>query len=576
VLLDGVVENTFVAETPLLLLLQLVSAFVEQAMAALDQAHGVQQHNQEQEQEELVHSCTGPALSCADILQYLPLPGEVQNPFFARTCAGILQSMQHKACILSASGTLRLPAQLLLPDPLLMRPGGQLLINNAWLQKGLAGREYVHPELLGAAAGSEHQQRVVEILLHLGSSKFDSSMLVDWLNAADARHLLDDMQLDERTRWLQDLFFCLRVLKDQPGSSSLSMQDSGTWGKELSAAPILQLHGSKQLVSFEEIIQSEGRLYLWDDRLGGEEELSLFSSSWSSSSSSSSLLFVDPSTLGSSGKVVLEALYKLQEVRLPQLVATILDWQGIGGFSHQQQLQWLLFLFRNRSLLANGEAAGLCPKLQLRVAGGDGESYSRASSIVMPLVPSGAVPAELEADLLAASVIFLHPQYKQLWEAAGAWPEFELWLEKDFGVRKLSVLEAARGLAGLYRCGESSACSVKLIQHMRHLAFLVRNQKEIMTCMQTRKALQSDLLVYGEEQVLEEEGPALKPAKLCWPLMLSASEGIKQQLRHCGVVFLNPAIISTCSREQEVDAAAMKNFFVALAGVQELGPDKVS
>ena len=591
-------------------------------MAALHSAHNPQQQDQlqqqgeegqqrqEQEQDDQQwqqQQHYGPKMSCASLLRYLPLPGEVQNPFLAKASTDILQSLKSKPCILSASGVLRCPHQLLLPEPHLTRPNGQQLIPNEWLRKGLPGVEYVHPDALTTAGGDGHTQRAMDVLLQLGTRGFDSKVLVAWLRAEGTRELLGGLKEEVRVSWLQDLYSCLRVLKDQPScSSSVSMQDGKKWGLELAAAPIIQLHGSEQLVSYTEAQggwSKGGMVFLWDGRFGREKELSLFSSS---NGSGSRLLFVDPSTLGGSGRTVLSHFFGLKEVGLQQLVAAIVESQKDGVLSQQQRLQQLLFLFRNRSLLGTQQLAELRYKLQLlcvaaapRAPGGGGEgsvaTYCTAGSVFMPLAPSGAVPAELQGDLLAAGVNFLHPQYQQLWGRAAdpPRPELKLWFSTALGIRELPVLEAARKLLGLYQSpkggfwsseGFSGCSTVSFNQHLRHLVFLVQKQMQIAACLQTQQLLRSVLPLYGEKQVVEKTAPAFKPAELWWPVTPWVGEGLKEQLRRCGVVFLNPEVVDRCCKAPGLDAAGalgldaagVKAFIVQVASVQEFGANKVS
>ena len=311
------------------LLLQLAPVFVEQVMSALHLAHNPQQQQQQKEPPQQQQQVS-PRMRCEALLQYLPLPGEMQNPFLAKASTDIVSSLKHAACILSASGVLCLPHQLLLPSPLLVRPNGQLLIPNKWLQKGLPGREYVHLGLLTAADGGHGNQRALDVLLQLGSSMFDAKVLVAWLNAEATRQLLQDLPVEERASWLQDLYSCMVRMN---GSSSSSI----IYSRDVAAAPIIQLDGSRRLVSYQEVQggEGEGKLFMWDPQYGGENERAIFSSS----SIGSGLLFVDPGTLDSTGMGVIRQYFGIEEVPLDLLVSTILEWQDREQyFGTQQQL----------------------------------------------------------------------------------------------------------------------------------------------------------------------------------------------------------------------------------------------
>lgn len=167
------------------------------------------------------------SLSCAALLQFLPLPGEVLDSFLGEAASSMLKLLQQEPCVLAAAGQHHQPADTLLPDALLQLPEGQQLISNAWLQQGLSGREYVHADVLGPAYTSS-SSRATAVLQQLGASSFSAGLLVEWLTADGTTAVLQQLPDADRTSWLQSLYVCLHRLTAQV-DGPLSMKTAAKW-----------------------------------------------------------------------------------------------------------------------------------------------------------------------------------------------------------------------------------------------------------------------------------------------------------------------------------------------------------
>jgi hypothetical protein len=559
-------------------------------MQALHAYHGSTKQQQQHDNSSSNDSTARPRLSSAELLQYLPLPGEVTNPFMAEAAAGMLQLLQNKKCVLAASGELVKASDTLLPSPLLTSADGQQLISNAWLQQGLPETQYVHPDLL-AGNNSSSNSRAEQVLLQLGSEHFSASLLVQWLTAPNTRQLLEALTPAQRVSWLQDLYSCLSKLKLQPAGSPMCMANSSSWGRRLATAPILQLHGSQQLVSCNHL---QDKLYLWSSAFGGEAALCLFSSGSSSggggsnsssiSSSSGSLHFVDPCTLTYDTRSMLHSLLQLPVVPMSVLVEELLrqqqqqqrkglQQQEAQEAVHKQNERMLLFLMSNFKHLGSSELQQLRQRVLLRA--GKRGSHVLASNPHLPLDVSSsrsAVPAELQPDLVQAGLQFLHSSYQHLAAAAAADSAGDLWqLIKSLGVREVTTDAAAQKLLQLYT-NDSSRRSVHLEQHMRHVSFLTSaSDLSLMTCNNIRNG---QLRLYSSCQDPSQESPEVMLEFVHWPLSgIAAGEtaaAITVQLqRGCGLLFVHSCYCSSAGIEDTAHGRLMR------CGVQEAGPNEV-
>jgi hypothetical protein len=373
--------------------LQLAPAFVEQALAAMSGTE------------------SAGTLSCAALLQFLPLPGDVLDPFLGQAADSMLQLLQQEACVLAASGQYRQPASTVLPDPLLQLPDGQQLISNTWLQQGLDGMEYVHADVLGHGSTSS---RARDVLQQLGACSFSSELLVQWLTAEGTADVLEQLPEAARAGWLPSLYICLNRLTAQV-DSPLSLADAAKWKGPLAAAPILPLLGQAQPMSHQ-AATSQGELYLWDPAFGSAVEAALVSDG----SSGSTLLFVDPTVCAAQPEVeaVLQhPLFGVRKVPMAVLVTSLLQQQSSQPLNDSRRQQQLLFLMRNRQHLGPTDGPlwqQLQSKLQLRTAlcTGSSSSYITAASLHYPCSCAGQVPSELQQDLMQGGDLqFLHSWY---------------------------------------------------------------------------------------------------------------------------------------------------------------------
>lgn len=537
-------------------------------MQAVKAQHQHQHSPPDSNPSEAAAGCPGPTLSLAALLQYLPLPDEVSDDFMSEVSTAILQGMQQQPCVLTASGQLSTAQHTLLPDSLLMA-GGQQLISKEWLQQGLPGLEYVHDELLAGPEATA--RRATHVLLQLGSRRFSASLLLSWLTAERTSRLLKGLGPEERAAWLQLLYSCCMKLRLQPDATLMHLAYGSSSRQALRSAHIVQLHGSRELVSVQQLAESSKQLYLWDDRLGSEAELQLFvasspaasadaavgggaeaGSNTAGSCSSSSLCFVDLSTLGADGAAMLRTFLGVSWVPLSVLVKHILQQQAQGGLSDTQQDQLLLFLMRNAQHVDAADLLLLRDGLMLRCAeaAGSGGTYAPAKQLYLPLEVSSlpvthetvADPA-LQRDLATAGVAFVSSHYEALGEPSQLTDSQAVWqLLKRFGLQQLNLPSAVQHLLKLYNTCSSSSSSeashVTLADHKRHLSFLAQS-KSCRVCLQH---IQQQLLLYHVQQDAAVEVPAARPAALFWPMPSTAgADALTDQLRVlCGVSLVHP------------------------------------
>eukprot|EP00878_Enallax_costatus_P024291 GHUV01025917.1.p1 GENE.GHUV01025917.1~~GHUV01025917.1.p1 ORF type:complete len:555 (+),score=211.99 GHUV01025917.1:179-1843(+) len=542
-------------------------------MAALWNHQQLSLKQEEHQQPGYPDSC--PSISSAMLLQYLPLPGEVPNQFLGKAAVGMLQLLQQQPCVLTESGQLAKPACTLLPSTLLRRPDGRPLISIEWLMQGLPGVEYVHPSVL--ADSSAAGRRAAAVLQQLGAKVMDSKTLVSWLQADGTCELLQQLPAAERTEWLNDLFTTLNMLQMQPADSPLSLADVSTWRPRLSAARILQLSGSKQLVSKNDAGQ---QLYIWDWSLGSQQDMELFISpstsngtTDSSSASATQLQFLDPAILSSDSVGVVQRLLGLKRVQPEQLVEHFLSLQETGDFTDQKHLQQLLFVFRNCSKLkADAAEQQLKSRLFLRTGAVESDTYHRVNLAYAPLaVGHNSIPAALADDLTAAGVHFLHVQYRDCAQDANIQGGSELWgWLRRLGLKDLTRAEAAKHLLSLYD-SSSTRDSMTQQQHMQHLQFLAAAYDERHI---TDQQLQS-LYVYSEQQPAAQAAPAAKCSQLRWPVSgwcsrIMLAQSIESQLRTAGWSFVHP-----CYHQNLGDERHAMRAMLFRAGVQQSKPLQV-
>jgi hypothetical protein len=332
------------------LLLQLPTAFLDLAMQA------VQVYQQQQKPVTAASSSSSssrqPALSPAALLQYLPIQEDVQDGFVGRVSTAILQGFSTHPCVLTASGVLSMPADTLLPEPLLVTAAGgggpqQQLISNEWLRQSLHGAQFVLDQLLAGPEGD----RTAQVLLQLGSRRFTAKLLLSWLCSEGTAQLLQGLAPQARAAWLPALYSVCMRLKAQPAGARMTLAADAATQQQLSTAPILQLFGSSECVSLQQLVASGRKVHLWDSSMGDETDLQLLSSQ--ASSAASNLSFVDPSTLGPDGAAFMRLFLGVQQVPLSLLVQHILQLQSSSrNLSDAQQDQLLLFLLRNAGRLS--------------------------------------------------------------------------------------------------------------------------------------------------------------------------------------------------------------------------------
>jgi hypothetical protein len=564
----------------LVVCVQLAPAFVQQATWALHAHHSsnTQQHNSSSSSE----TAAQPRLSSAALLQYLPLPGEVANPFLAETAAAMLRLLQEQPCVLAESGQLSKASDTVLPSSLLLKAAdGQQLISNEWLQQGLQGTQFVHPELL-AGSTSSSSSRAEQVLLQLGSEQFSAPLLVRWLTAPSTRQLLEALPLDQRDSWLKDLYSCLSRLRLQPAGCPMSLTDDSYLARQLAAAPILQLHGSRQLVSCNSL---QERPYMWQTAFGGEAELCLFSSG-----GSGGLNFVHSSTLSYETRMMLHGLLQLPFTPMPVLLDELLrqQQQQQQKSLQEQEVQeavndhndrMLLFLLANVKHLRSNELQQLRQRLLLCSCRRG--AYVMVHNLHLPLSgessSSTAVPVELQPDLVQAGMNFLHSSYQQLAAAAAADSAGDLWqLLRNLGVHELTTDAAALKLLQLY-ASDRSRRAIRLQQHLRHISFLASAEGLLLkTCNGLRNG---QLRLYSSDQHVCQEGPEAQPNALHWPPSgIAAGEvaaAITQQLQHgCGLLFVHSCYRSSAGSGNTGHGRLMR-FVVKEAGPDEVGVDAV-
>jgi hypothetical protein len=577
--------------------MQLAPVFIQQVMQAVT-AH------QQRSQENLSGAADGSpeaTLSPAALLQYLPLPGDVLDDFMAQVSTAILQGLQQQACVLSASGQLSTAQHTVLPHRLL-EVDSQQLISSEWLQAGLPELEYVHAELL--TGPEDTVQRTSQVLLQLGSSRFSAALLLSWLNAEGTARLLEGLGPEERASWLQVLFSCCMKLRAQPDTAPMHLTADSSSSQALRSAPIVQLHGSQELVSLQQLADSSKQLYLWDDRFGDEAELQLFStccsgtctsatggesvqadrSSGSKSHSSEQLdwlCFVDPSTLGTDGAAVLSTFLDVSTVPLSVLVKHALQQQAEGALSDAQQDQLLLFLLRNAPDLSSTDLQLLQESLLLRCAGeadSGSAAYAPAKQLHLPLEFSSLPVTQatlsnpaLQQDLAAAGVAVVSRHYDALEQPSEKTGRQGMWqLLGSFGLQQLTLQSAVQHLLKLYssdsdnsletlideaarrlaqlvvaKLGGDAGDIIRLADHQRHLGFLAQCLDDA-GCLQH---IQRGLRLHSMQADAAALEPAWRPKQLFWPIAPTAgAEALTQQLQAlCDVRLVHPWYVEHCS-----------------------------
>jgi hypothetical protein len=553
------------------LALQLAPAFVQQVMQAVA-AH--QQHSQRKGHSSgTAEGSPGPTLSPAALLQYLPLPGDVLDDFMAQVSTAILQGLQQQACVLTAAGQLSTAQHTVLPDGLLV-VNGQQLISSEWLQAGLPELEYVHADLL--AGPRDTVQRSSQVLLQLGSSKFCAALLLSWLNSEGTARLLGGLEPEDRAEWLQLLYSCCMKLRAQPDTAPMHLAADSSSRQALRSASTVQLHGSRELVSLQQLADTSKKLYLWDDRFGGQAEMQLFSthssgtcaaasggesvrtdsSSGSESHSSKQLdwlCFVDPSTLGADGAAMLGTFLDVSPVPLSMLVKHVLQQQAEGGLSDAQHDQLLLFLLRNAPDLSSTDLQLLQESLLLRCAGeadSGPAAYAAAKQLYLPLEFSSLPVTQatlsdpaLQQDLAAAGVAFVSKHYGALEQPSQKTGRQGVWqLLGSFGLQQLTLQSAVQHLLKLY--GSDTSVKTSLADHERHLGFLAQCGDDTQ-CLQH---IQDGLRLYEKTQNATVTTPVWRPGQVFWPLSETAgAEAFTKQLQAlCDVCLVHPWYVEHC------------------------------
>lgn len=507
--------------------MQLGPTFVQQAVRAV-QAHQQQQQRQQQlDNEQHSHSAgaTGPCLSPAALLQYVPLPGEVQDSFLGQVSAAIMDGMRQQTCVLTASGQLSTANKTLLPSPLLVRADGSTpLIPPEWLVAGLPEVQFVHPNLL--VGSQQQQQRAMAVLQELGSKNISTQLLLQWLADPGTAQVLQQLPWQQRSSWLRDLYSCLNALTAQPagsimhlgphaGHSIIAQQQWRQQRQQLSWAPILQLHGVQRLESFSGAAVALRKVYLWDTAFGGDDELQLFCSG--------QLCFIDRATLTPAGAAVLRQLLGLEYATMSVLVEALLQQQAEAAHSGMFQLkvhhQQLLFLLRNSHRLSPADCKQLQQRLLLQRAEGSCGIWGSpvavlvpAEKLYLPLQQSSSLqlPHELlsnsvlRTDLAAAGVQFVSSGYQDLTQQLEG--RQHVWqLLQRCGVRQLSRPEPAEALLRLYSDSRLSS-SIRQQQHMLHLRCLCLCASE-----GHKQDVANTLLLYDDQQNPAKAAPAWHP-----------------------------------------------------------------
>jgi hypothetical protein len=558
--------------------LQLSATFLQLAMQAV-QTH---QQQQQQSQQPLAPGDTSqPALSPAALLQYLPLPGDVSDSFMGQVSTAILQGLSTQPCVLTASGTLSSPADTLLLDTLLATACGpeqqpQQLISNEWLQQGLPGVQFVSDTLL---SGSE-AARTLQVLQQLGCRKFSAKLLLSWLGTEGTAQLLGSLGREERTAWLPALYSCCMQLKAQPFETAVHLGPDLTALQTFKTAPILQLYGSSESVSLQQLAGSGRQVYLWDSTMGDEPDLVLISqaalcpaqdsakacaatatgapassagnSNRRSSSQQDTLCFVDPSTLGPDGTMFLCVFLGVNTVRLSVLPLRILKLQAAGMLSDSQQDQLLLFLLRNASMLSSQDLQLLKEGLQLRSADGGSRQYLPAWRMRLPLhatsisaVSEAALSdPSLQQDLTAAGVLFTSDHYAGLSAALQGTGRQGVWqLLRSFGVQELTLAGTVQQLLKLYSSTDmgNQPVQVSMSDHQRHLQFLSEAARDPASLRHIKQGLR----LYHIRQDPAAAVPTSFLHELFWPMRSTAgANDITDQLSLvCGVQLVHPLYV---------------------------------
>jgi hypothetical protein len=536
------------------------------------------------------------ALSCAALLQFLPLPDDVPDTILGLAASSMLQLLREEACVLTASEGYSKPSSGLLPDALLQLPDGDQLISSTWLKLGLPRCEYTHPDLLAGASSSSRARSTLE---QLGARPFTAELLLQWLTAPGTQaHLTGGLQEATCSKWLQGLYACLHRLIAQPVECPLSLADAQKWDARLAAAPIVRLYGAVKPVAYDKA-SNGGRVFLCDAAFGNAEDVSLFSSNTGTGSSSSNsmgspVLFVDPvfCTQQTKTESVLAHFFSLTEVPMDALVDVILAQQDSKQLSPSRHQQQLLFLVRNRQYLGNTAWGRLQASLQLHAAPAAAaaartraeapEQYRVATELHFPCGMSGLVPAALQQDLQAVGVHFLHPDFEQLLVegAKGVSASDVRSFLQALGVRELSAGDAITALLQLYKSADSLS-SIRAEQHIRHVSFMA-SPAAAAAVPGLREDIRTSLRLYSEQQQPGSEGPSMTPEQLFLPLSSGSScaTSVMRQLRKKGTQFIHGCYLDSSSaaggsQGASVTASNVMQFLSAVAGVKT-GPDAVS
>jgi hypothetical protein len=529
-----------------------------------------------------------PALSSGALLQYLPMAGDVQDEFMGHVSTAIMQGLSKQPCVLTASATLSTPAGTLLPEPLLscstacgqheeqqeQRPQQQL-ISNEWLQQGLPGMQYV--SLLSGPDAA----RTAQVLLQLGAKKFTSQLLLSWLTSPGTARLLQSLGPAQRAAWLPLLYSCCLQLKAQPVGACMHLQADSATQQTLKQAPILQLYGSVECCSLQQLADSGRQVFLWDSSLGNGSDLQLFSQSARSAGSacgtlpsansspghsgagSGSLCFLDPAALGPDGASFVSTFLGVHKVPLSLLVKHILQLQKGGQLTDPQQDQLLLVLMRNTDLLSNQDLQLLRQGLLLCRAAADGtltaisssssRVYVPAERLYLPLRATNTLPIQqdflkdpaLQQDLAAAGVVFVSSHYAGFSTALqrGTSRQAVWQLLRSFGVQELQLLPAVQQLLKLYSSSSQAEAPVMLPAHQRHLQFLSEAARDPVCLQHTKEGLR--LYTIRQDPRSTAASPVTPTGQLAWPMAATAgANAVTDQLvLLCDVQLVHPGYV---------------------------------
>lgn len=234
-----------------------------------------------------------------DFLQFIPLPGEVQDGFFRPLADAIPNSMQQTCCLLSADGQWMQPSVVLQPPPQKSSFSYELdmatmpIVSNEQLFRG-TGKRYLDESMI------PNTPRLKAVLRLLHCEKFSMSDLVKCLTRSFDQDSLQPVS------WYQGVYRCLL----HQGTHLTADQ----W-KKLWSAPLLMVKGKRAPSRRDQLSE----VYFWRQNILGADLPGL-----------EVLTFLDPRVVDEHTEPLLKVRFGVLEPSIHVLVTEVLRLYSHG------------------------------------------------------------------------------------------------------------------------------------------------------------------------------------------------------------------------------------------------------